>query len=79
MYIYDTRHSSPLHKLTGHSDVVSTLAYHPLRPMVCHKCIVYTITVAVQVTQPPPLRFIRLLQQRWMEKLVSYQNERDSD
>lgn len=35
VYIYDIRYPSPLHKLTGHSDVVSTLAYHPLRPMVC--------------------------------------------
>ena len=35
-YVYDIRSSSPLHKLKGHSDVVGTLAYHPLTPMVSH-------------------------------------------
>ena len=35
-YIYDIRSSAPLHKLKGHSDVVGTLAYHPLTPTVSH-------------------------------------------
>ncbi|CAH1264288.1 WDR5B [Branchiostoma lanceolatum] len=31
-YIYDVRESGPLHKLTGHTDVVSDVAFHPLTP-----------------------------------------------
>ena len=33
-YIYDIRSPAPLHKLSGHSDVVSTVCYHPSRVMV---------------------------------------------
>ncbi|XP_064402909.1 WD repeat-containing protein 27-like isoform X2 [Halichondria panicea] len=32
-YVYDLRSSSPLHKFKGHSDTVSTVAYHPLTPL----------------------------------------------
>ncbi len=35
-YVYDLRSSSPLHKFKGHSDTVSTVAYHPLTPLVSH-------------------------------------------
>ncbi|XP_035688084.1 WD repeat-containing protein 27-like [Branchiostoma floridae] len=31
-YIYDVRESGPLHKLTGHTDVVSDVAFHPHTP-----------------------------------------------
>ncbi|XP_078674143.1 WD repeat-containing protein 27-like isoform X2 [Branchiostoma floridae x Branchiostoma belcheri] len=31
-YIYDVRESGPLHKLTGHTDVVSDVAFNPLTP-----------------------------------------------
>ena len=40
-YIYELRSSSPLHRLTGHSDVVSTVAYHPLRPLVKFEIVYY--------------------------------------
>ncbi|KAL5463789.1 hypothetical protein EMCRGX_G032723 [Ephydatia muelleri] len=32
-YIYDIRSPAPLHKLSGHSDVVSAVAFHPSRIM----------------------------------------------
>ncbi len=33
-YIYDLRGSSPLHRLSGHSDTVTAVAFHPLKPLV---------------------------------------------
>lgn len=32
-YVYDVRSPAPLHKLSGHSDVVSAMSYHPSRVM----------------------------------------------
>jgi WD40 repeat protein len=32
-YVYDLRSLSPLHKLSGHSDTVTSLSFHPLKPM----------------------------------------------
>lgn len=33
-YIYDLRQNTPLHKLSGHSDIVSSVAFHPTKPQV---------------------------------------------
>ena len=74
VYIYDIRYPSPLHKLTGHSDVVSTLAYHPLRPMVCGDC----LTLALFIINTAFSLHYSLLLQHWMAKSVSYQIN-DSD
>ncbi|XP_065660897.1 WD repeat-containing protein 27 isoform X2 [Hydra vulgaris] len=34
VYIYDIRSSSYLHRLGGHSDVVTAVAFHPVNPMI---------------------------------------------
>ena len=68
VYVYDIRYPSPLHRVTGHSDVVSTVAYHPLRSMVRNKLNSYCVLPSFQP-------HYSLVLPRWMEKFVSCQNK----
>ncbi|XP_064602272.1 WD repeat-containing protein 27-like isoform X2 [Liolophura sinensis] len=38
-YIYDLRAGAYLHKMTGHTDVVSDVAFHPIKPQLVTACL----------------------------------------
>lgn len=74
VYVYDIRYPSPLHKLSGHSDVVTTVTYHPLRPMVCRSKFMYVYNV-YNIPHYP----LSLLLQQWTAKLVSWQKNKSNN
>ncbi len=60
-YIFDIRSGTYLHKLTGHTDTVGDVAYHPLYPQVIlpglkqiKTCRILSITLLMNFVPPPP-------------------------
>ena len=74
VYVYDIRYPSPLHKVTSHSDVVSTVAYHPLKSMVCKQ-----ITLIVMNEVLFHIELCSLWLPHWMEKSVCCQQSKSND
>ena len=57
-YIYDLRTLSPLHKLSGHSDTVTSVTFHPLSPMV--GTAIFALHTVAQNSQQFATRKLRL-------------------